>query len=211
MSLSEIEDTLHKMAGDRTCGDCQACCEVQAVQELGKPYSTKCQYQCGSGCQIYAHRPKSCQEYACLWRIGYGSDDDRPDKLGVIFGLNGDSITDEGAWVDLYETRSGVVVKEKDGGVSINVDRRFLTMMKAMRQFLENPLCAFKILGVRIFPYGSSIPADFEAVAPYAGPSSKLVRLFTVLATKPNDERLLLYLRPDEPNDNIQRETGKSG
>jgi hypothetical protein len=77
------------------CGGCTACCTVQGIRELGKPYYTRCQHQTDTGCGIYGNHPKSCQDYSCLWNIGYRMADgiapgdiiERPDKSGVIFGI----------------------------------------------------------------------------------------------------------------------------
>lgn len=70
----------------RTCGNCTACCFVKAVRELGKPSQTACRHLCGGGCGVYADRPRSCRDYACLWRQGMVDGDERrrPDRLGVI-------------------------------------------------------------------------------------------------------------------------------
>lgn len=70
----------------RVCGDCTACCTVKGVRELGKPSQTPCQHLCQAGCAIYARRPTSCRDYACLWRQGFIDGDTRlrPDQLGVV-------------------------------------------------------------------------------------------------------------------------------
>ena len=46
-----------RIAAMRECGDCQACCELVGVQELGKPYASRCAHQCSTGCAIYALVP----------------------------------------------------------------------------------------------------------------------------------------------------------
>lgn len=74
------------IAGNRTCGECQACCEVLGVKELEKPHLTPCKHQCPTGCAIYSLRPKTCQIYECLWLSGNLKDEDvRPDLIGIIF------------------------------------------------------------------------------------------------------------------------------
>jgi hypothetical protein len=78
------------------CDSCQACCTVIGVEELGKPYQTRCQHQIpGSGCfeggcAVYPGRPNSCRSFECLWLSGVIGDDseDRPDKSGVIYCLS---------------------------------------------------------------------------------------------------------------------------
>ena len=67
----------------RTCGDCTACCRAIAVEALGKPRLTHCKHQ-DKGCAIYESRPQQCRAFACLWLMGIGADDARPDKTGVV-------------------------------------------------------------------------------------------------------------------------------
>lgn len=68
----------------RSCGDCTACCTVMGVQELGKAPGTSCVHLNQTGCTIYSKRPRSCQEYNCVWRQGHGLEEHRPDRFGVI-------------------------------------------------------------------------------------------------------------------------------
>jgi hypothetical protein len=81
----EVEAIAKRVAG-RSCGECTACCSVKGVAELGKPSQAACRHLCGSGCGIYPLHPKSCRDYACLWRQGWIKGDElhRPDKLGVL-------------------------------------------------------------------------------------------------------------------------------
>lgn len=95
------------MAG-RSCGDCTACCTRLVIPELDKPFGQPCQCLRRSpdppGCRIYERRPETCSGYSCLWlaegspeilrRLSKGQrrrfqpqlqDDDRPDRLGVLF------------------------------------------------------------------------------------------------------------------------------
>ncbi len=70
----------------RPCGGCTACCSVFGVHEIGKEPWTVCEHLVKEkGCKIYGKRPQMCQEFFCLWQGGTGRDEDRPDKLGVIF------------------------------------------------------------------------------------------------------------------------------
>ncbi|MEM9418559.1 MAG: hypothetical protein AAGA25_05810 [Planctomycetota bacterium] len=55
------------------------------IEELAKPAFTACPHECGSGCNAYASRPTSCRDFRCLWLDGHLEEEDRPDKLGVIF------------------------------------------------------------------------------------------------------------------------------
>lgn len=91
--VNALRGPLAKLADNgRACGDCQACCAtlmVDAVPELDptpfvKQPGTRCEHQCKGGCSIYEKRPTNCEVYYCWWRIGWGNEEDRPDKLKVI-------------------------------------------------------------------------------------------------------------------------------
>lgn len=73
----------------RSCGTCTLCCTLFAVIELRKPEGKTCHYlrpergeRC---CTRYATRPKSCEEFYCLWRQGEFTEESRPDKTGAVF------------------------------------------------------------------------------------------------------------------------------
>jgi hypothetical protein len=77
----------------RQCGSCSACCTVLGVVEIDKDEFTPCSHVApGSeegGCAVYGSRPASCEAYECLWLAGaLPEDDDRPDKLGIVFSSN---------------------------------------------------------------------------------------------------------------------------
>lgn len=57
------------------------------MPEIEKPGLTKCQNQCAAGCAIYEARPKTCSEYICLWRAGLLEEDERPEKVKVIYAV----------------------------------------------------------------------------------------------------------------------------
>ncbi len=38
----------------------------------------------GLNCSIYKTRPGCCSDYRCAWLNGYGDENDRPDKVGVV-------------------------------------------------------------------------------------------------------------------------------
>ena len=71
----------------RPCGECTACCTALEVRELQKPRGLPCVHLCAAGCGVYAERPETCRRFDCLWRLGFARDDDRPDRLGVIFDI----------------------------------------------------------------------------------------------------------------------------
>jgi len=77
--------TSKAIAANKSCGDCQACCDLIGVQELGKPYATKCQHQCPGGCAIYAVRPQGCKDYECTWKLNHSlSTEWRPNTSGIL-------------------------------------------------------------------------------------------------------------------------------
>ena len=73
---------------ERTCGECYHCCVAFGIRELKKHQDQACRHLDGRNptarVSIYAHRPKACREYICLWRDGLFDDEDRPDKSDVI-------------------------------------------------------------------------------------------------------------------------------
>lgn len=100
----------------RTCGGCQACCEVIGIypdNDRSKPPTSpafeKCEHQCEDGCAIYSRRPTPCFVYRCMWHLGWGSDDDRPDKLGLILEAHPDAKH----IVAIVETRSDAHKEER--------------------------------------------------------------------------------------------------
>lgn len=74
-------------AARRKCGDCQACCTALTIHAITKPAQTRCPNQCAAGCAIYKERPSECSTYLCMWRQGWGEEDDRPDKLGAVLDV----------------------------------------------------------------------------------------------------------------------------
>jgi len=78
----------------RECGECSACCYGMQVIELNKPSNTPCLYECG-GCTIYNSRPAECKHFECLWKIGIGGEEERPDKLGFFLYLTSNTIFGE--------------------------------------------------------------------------------------------------------------------
>lgn len=53
---------------NRVCGDCQLCCLLMPVEEMGKKASVRCKYQrAGKGCSIYPRR----DHRSWAWRASY--------------------------------------------------------------------------------------------------------------------------------------------
>ncbi|TSC63466.1 MAG: hypothetical protein Athens041674_98 [Parcubacteria group bacterium Athens0416_74] len=73
----------------RACGGCTLCCFTYDVRDDGKQitrsfdWCTHCDI--GLGCKIHeTTQPSVCAQWLCAWRDGLGSDDERPDKTGVV-------------------------------------------------------------------------------------------------------------------------------
>lgn len=79
----------------RKCADCQLCCRLLPVVELGKPANQKCQHQkFGAGCTIYDRCPPSCRLWSCQWLMG-GEDTEslrRPDRAHYAVDIMPDFI-----------------------------------------------------------------------------------------------------------------------
>ncbi len=76
----------------RDCGNCVACCVWAEIKEIDKPPLTPCQHlkekavegETRQSCEIYETRPSACKDYFCSWLIGFGEDEDQPNKSGVL-------------------------------------------------------------------------------------------------------------------------------
>jgi hypothetical protein len=80
---------MSQLVKGRTCGDCTLCCNVFEISEFPEKNPGEwCKHcQPGQGCGIYAERPLSCSGFRCMWLIGVGQEDDRPDKLGMVLSM----------------------------------------------------------------------------------------------------------------------------
>lgn len=78
----------------KTCGECEVCCTLMGVKEIGKLAGQECLHvTSGKGCAIYSERPESCRTFECLWKLstsGILTEKDRPDKCGVMLAPAGD-------------------------------------------------------------------------------------------------------------------------
>lgn len=99
----------------RQCGDCQACCKVMPIAEIGKKANTRCGYQKFKvGCKVHGtpSQPASCKLWSCWWLRDASFDLPRPDRAGyvvdptpdfVIFGddaFTGKRVAALQIWVD---------------------------------------------------------------------------------------------------------------
>lgn len=95
----------------RSCGDCQLCCTLVPVRELGKGANARCGYQrFAKGCTIYDRRPMPCRLWSCRWLTDSTTIAmRRPDRAGYVIDMMPDyiDITDN----DTGETRKVEVVQ----------------------------------------------------------------------------------------------------
>lgn len=68
----------------RSCGECQECCYIAEIRELGKPIFKTCEHQCATGCAIHKSKPKECAQFGCDWKYGL-TEMKRPDISGVMW------------------------------------------------------------------------------------------------------------------------------
>jgi hypothetical protein len=79
------------MTSGRVCGTCDLCCKLPSIDwpefpELRKPPNVYCRHRvAGKGCGIHADRPMHCASFQCLWLMGFGPDEHRPDRIGGFF------------------------------------------------------------------------------------------------------------------------------
>ena len=96
------------------CGSCQVCCEVLRIDEISKPAHSRCTNQVKTGCKIYESRPNSCKVYQCEWLKNGEPEDNRPDRLGILFS---ERFTEDNKWVTMHvinpKARSLERVKKK--------------------------------------------------------------------------------------------------
>jgi len=105
----------------RDCGTCVACCVWAEVKEINKPSMVPCQYLKegaveGKNCQnctIYENKPAACKDYFCSWIVGYGEEEDQPNKCGVL--------------IDPQITNYGLILFARDlwpGATDMNMGQR---------------------------------------------------------------------------------------
>jgi len=96
----------------RICGKCTACCKTHAVYELDKPAGNWCAHcNIGQKCRIYKERPKSCQEFKCVWLMGNGGSKlCRPDKVEIVADYR--NIPGLGTGIFFFEAVEGALNSE---------------------------------------------------------------------------------------------------
>lgn len=81
--ISEIAAQFPTLIFQRSCGPCTVCCTALGVKELSKPDYKQCQHLTPTGCGIYPERPESCKDWCCNWKMGFFSEQARPDLSGI--------------------------------------------------------------------------------------------------------------------------------
>ena len=90
--VSSVFDSTRRTS--RRCGDCQLCCKLIPVEELGKRANERCGHQrAGKGCAIYAQRPVSCALWNCRWLVDSDVDLPRPDRAHYVLDMMPDFVT----------------------------------------------------------------------------------------------------------------------
>lgn len=80
----------------RQCGDCQLCCKLLPVRELGKGANERCRHQkFKTGCAVYRRpgMPTACQLWNCRWLVEDAGDVGRPDRAHYVIDLMPDYVT----------------------------------------------------------------------------------------------------------------------
>lgn len=87
------------MSGARTCGDCNLCCKLTPIWEISREHpewtldkrrNKWCPHaEPGKGCAIYheERRPVGCRLWRCEWMRGFGTEADRPDRIGYVISI----------------------------------------------------------------------------------------------------------------------------
>lgn len=92
----------------RQCGGCEVCCYIAEVKDVNKSAFQKCKHQC-DGCAIFgkSERPQVCVDFECMWLRGYGNENDRPDKNGLLAGL---SVVEGLNWIVVKEVQENAAI-----------------------------------------------------------------------------------------------------
>ncbi len=184
-----ISLSLPVIGQSRPCGECDKCCDVIGVLELGKPYYVRCQHQGEPGCKIHGSHPESCREWACLWAEQEVLPSDvswRPDNLGVIFAYEMDSGQDDSfvKWLTIYETRPGGIGRIGDGFTDPTFEPRE-EIVQAIAEVIS--VDDGTLYGIRMIKFNQRVPTSYyfnTAVYPDEGETIK-TRPFAVSGTQP--------------------------
>lgn len=127
------------MTTARECGGCTACCKTHRIPELAKVSGEWCPFcTAGEGCSVYrtVGFPKSCRKYRCAWLLGWGLDEDRPDRSFVV------------ADTQQYGTLTVLVLVEfKEGGLNT----QFAEQMRIGARKRKQPVLEVPLSGEAVF------------------------------------------------------------
>jgi hypothetical protein len=110
---------MKKRPPEKTCGECDACCVDLKIDtpEFRKKAGVTCPHLAGTGCGIYATRPKVCQEFLCGWRLLPELGPEwRPDRSGVLIVLQAQKTLPE----KYQAAGNGQVLMIRSGEAAIN-------------------------------------------------------------------------------------------
>lgn len=82
--MSETQET-------RECGTCRLCCKTMGIYELDKSPCSWCEHanpKGGAGCNIYEQRPRTCQDFRCLWLEGGMDEELQPHLVKSVVSVN---------------------------------------------------------------------------------------------------------------------------
>jgi hypothetical protein len=86
----DLYDSESPLVAGRACGACMLCCQVPAIPELDKPAGIMCVHAvAGKGCTIRAHRPRTCHQFFCGWRLDPNLGAEwKPDVSGFFLSIS---------------------------------------------------------------------------------------------------------------------------
>lgn len=136
----------------RTCASCWMCCTAMNISERGtipEPYEftkrpgSKCPHE-NRGCTLHGtnKKPWSCATYECMWLMGEGTEEMKPNISKLIASLEERQFTDElpkEMYLVLYECRPGAVDTSA-------ADAWY-------RWVLQSP----HVVGIEVIPYGPAL------------------------------------------------------
>jgi hypothetical protein len=73
---------------ERSCGNCDVCCNILEVRELNKKSYCNCTYRAeGGGCGRYDTRPSICRDWNCAYILNLipGGEEVKPNNIGLMF------------------------------------------------------------------------------------------------------------------------------
>lgn len=110
----------------RECGDCDLCCEANAIEAVDSPPGERCQHMSvAHGCNIYGQHPKECKDFACLWLSGVIDEAARPDRCGVVFTMDCSSRDPRGGPFPII-----VASEKRTGSANGRIARDLITQMR---------------------------------------------------------------------------------